>query len=203
MLQYPTKFDPKRYGNTYLQFYSIHDVFHPGADFNYGFGNDDKGQNVCAPTWGYVEYVSPIGFNGGLGNYIVLYHPHNGAWTRYLHLDQTFVRIGQKVAPGEVIGLLGATGTTSAHLHFEVLTYEGLCWIRDYYRPYGRYPEGMQKKEVASLWKDPILWLETEKHYIGPSIQTRLEQAQNALRWASDLRRNMLLRLINRLTALL
>jgi murein DD-endopeptidase MepM/ murein hydrolase activator NlpD len=39
----------------------------------------------------------------------------------YCHLWRVHVAAGQRVAPGEVIGEVGATGlATGAHLHFEV-----------------------------------------------------------------------------------
>ncbi len=205
-LDYPTRYDPNRskppVSNGYLTYYPEHNVFHPGIDFNWGYGNQDKGQDVITPTWGFVIYVSPKGTNGGLGNYLVLYHPHNSAWTRYLHLERIDVEIGQTVAPKQRIGALGDTGTVSAHLHFEVLNAKGFDWITNGVHRYGRYPSGLSRAEVASMWIDPNLWLQTESHYVGPNIQQELNVAQKALKWAVGLRRNMLLRKIDRLTKL-
>ena len=58
------------------------------------------------------------------GNYIMIYHPANGTFTQYYHLQKkgVLVKIGQKVKAGESIGLSGNTGYTSGpHLHFTVL----------------------------------------------------------------------------------
>ena len=168
MLEFPTRHEAKRFGLRYLQYFPRQNVFHPGVDYNYGVGDQDKGQEVLSPTWGVVEYVSERGTNGGLGNYIVIRHPHNGpAWTRYLHLDSTEVLQGQTVAPGQLIGRLGDSGTDNAHLHFEVLTQKGIDWIKGHYRPYGKYPIGVKKKTVSELWMDPMEWIETQNHHVG------------------------------------
>ena len=154
----PTRTDQT--GLVFLQYYAGHKVYHPGIDFNWGpLRNSDLGQPVVAPASGSIVYVSPRGTNGGLGNYVVLYHPAFRAWTRYLHLEEVAVRAGQQVKQGQMLGLLGDEGTTSAHLHFEVLNEKGFNWIRDWRRPYGRYPEGLPKAAVASMWLDPVRWL--------------------------------------------
>lgn len=202
MLHHPTLFDPNREGYGFLQ-KTDKGLFHPGVDYNNGYGDQDRGQEVWAPTWGTVEYVSPIGTNGGLGNYFVLCHPHNNAWTRYMHLEKIIVHIGETVYPKQICAYLGDTGTVSSHLHSEALTAEGIEFIKNYHRPYGRYSGGLSQDQVLRYWKDPIQWIETENHYVGPDHQKKLMQAQNALRWATGLRRNMLLRLIERLTRLL
>nr|WP_236647075.1 M23 family metallopeptidase [Micromonospora acroterricola] len=47
---------------------------------------------------------------------------HGGTWeTQYLHLlEPPLVRVGQRVAQGDQIGLLGSTGNSGApHLHYE------------------------------------------------------------------------------------
>ncbi len=56
----------------------------------------------------------------GYGKLVVI--DHGGGWqSRYAHLSKYQVRIGDKVAPGEKIGLVGKTGNaTGPHLHFEI-----------------------------------------------------------------------------------
>lgn len=206
MLEYPTRFDPKRMGNGFLQYYPPQNAYHPGVDFNWGIGNQDKWQDVVCPTWGTVEYVSPKGTNGGLGNYVVVHHPTMGVWTRFLHLDSISVVVGQKLSPSQFIGKLGDTGTLSAHLHFEVLNDKGLAFIKEWKRPYGRYPAGMAKAEVAARWIDPMKWIAENSHvepFDPEALRKRRAAAENALKWAPPERKNLLTRLIERIGAAL
>ena len=54
------------------------------------------------------------------GNMVDVQHKE-GFVTRYAHLSQRHVVVGQQVRKGEVIGLLGNTGrSTGPHLHYEV-----------------------------------------------------------------------------------
>jgi murein DD-endopeptidase MepM/ murein hydrolase activator NlpD len=70
--------------------------------------------------------VAAVGFDPGLGNYIIVQHSH-GFITRYGHLMAFRVAKGQKVKQGQAIGLLGNTGlTTGPHLHYEVHLGTGL-----------------------------------------------------------------------------
>lgn len=86
--------------------------FHPGVDIA-----ADEGTPIRAATGGRVVGV---GRDGGYGN-LVTVDDGNGMTTRYAHCSQIFARIGQVVAPGDVIAAVGSTGrATGPHLHFEV-----------------------------------------------------------------------------------
>ena len=57
---------------------------------------------------------------GGYGNRIIIDHGF-GYKTVYAHLSKILVRVGKKVKRGELIGLVGSTGVSTApHLHYEV-----------------------------------------------------------------------------------
>ena len=57
---------------------------------------------------------------GGYGHYVMVEH-ENGLSTLYGHLSERLVKVGDKVYPGDIVGLAGNTGKSSgAHLHFEI-----------------------------------------------------------------------------------
>jgi murein DD-endopeptidase MepM/ murein hydrolase activator NlpD len=54
------------------------------------------------------------------GNLLVIDHG-NGLTTRFGHLSRSLAKRGQKIKRGDVVGLVGMTGrTTAPHLHYEV-----------------------------------------------------------------------------------
>lgn len=57
--------------------------------------------------------------NNGAGNIVIILHP-DGRYSRYLHMDEVAVSVGQQVSTGDVIGTNGNTGhRSSPHLHFD------------------------------------------------------------------------------------
>ncbi len=73
------------------------------------------GTPVKAPMAGRV---ADTGYNGIYGNYIIMSHA-DGYQTLYGHLSEYQVKVGQTIAQGAVIGLVGNTGySTGPHLHF-------------------------------------------------------------------------------------
>ena len=93
-------------------------VFHPGIDISSTYGAP-----VVATADGFVVFAK---WDGGLGHCVKILHGRNGFRTVYGHLKEYFVRKGQRVRRGEVIGLLGNSGrTTGKHVHYEV-HYQGL-----------------------------------------------------------------------------
>lgn len=68
---------------------------------------------------GTVAYAT-YGWNYGYGNMVVVDHG-NGYTSLYAHLSTVYVRQGQAVRQGEVLGTLGSTGnSTGPHLHLEL-----------------------------------------------------------------------------------
>lgn len=57
-----------------------------------------------------------------------------GKQTRYAHLRDIAVKVGQKVQSGEVLGTVGMTGKrdiAQSHLHFEVRYNSGSGWVAE------------------------------------------------------------------------
>jgi murein DD-endopeptidase MepM/ murein hydrolase activator NlpD len=60
------------------------------------------------------------GMYSGYGNIVVIDHGY-GITTRYAHMSQINVRVGQHVTRGKTIGAVGSTGrSTAPHCHYEV-----------------------------------------------------------------------------------
>jgi len=90
-----------------------------------GEGAFHSGMDIAAPTGTEVMasadgMVLSAGREPRYGNAILLDHG-NGMTTKYGHLSEVDVVVGQEVKRGEVIGAVGSTGrTTGPHLHYEV-----------------------------------------------------------------------------------
>jgi peptidase M23-like protein len=64
--------------------------------------------------------VTRAGWFDGYGNCVDVNHG-GGYMTRYAHMLRVSVRVGQSVAQGATLGLVGSTGdSTGPHLHFEI-----------------------------------------------------------------------------------
>lgn len=86
-------------------------AMHTGLDFRAATGDPVR---VTA----YGKVVS-AGWSGGYGRMIEVDHG-NGLATRYGHLSEINVRVGEIVKIGQVVGLVGSTGrSTGPHLHYE------------------------------------------------------------------------------------
>lgn len=83
---------------------------HAGLDLSAASGTP-----VSAPAAGVVVLAGDFYFSGGS---VVLDHG-GGLMTTYIHLSRIDVKEGDRVAPGERIGAVGATGrVTGPHLHW-------------------------------------------------------------------------------------
>jgi murein DD-endopeptidase MepM/ murein hydrolase activator NlpD len=89
-------------------------LFHPGDDLGAGCG-----ATIDAASAGTVVAAGP---NGSYGNFVMIDHG-GGVATAYGHVVDGGIRVavGQTVAAGQPIALVGSTGaSTGCHLHFEV-----------------------------------------------------------------------------------
>lgn len=86
-------------------------AMHPGLDFR-----AQTGDPVRVTANGKVTNA---GWAGGYGRMVEVDHG-NGLVTRYGHLSEINVKVGQQVRIGDVVGQVGSTGrSTGPHLHYE------------------------------------------------------------------------------------
>jgi len=97
--------------------------FHAGIDLGAPLGTP-----VVAAYAGQVAIADAL---GGYGLTVVLQHHEGTKETLYAHLSEIFVRPGDFVEQGTVIGRVGSTGlSTGPHLHFEMrLWNEQSGWV--------------------------------------------------------------------------
>ncbi len=87
--------------------------FHAAIDI---YTQNGKNSPIYAANSGNVYEVGYYPKAGG--NQVIINH-NNGYYTLYAHLSEVYVKRGQAVNTGDVIGLMGATGNvTGVHLHF-------------------------------------------------------------------------------------
>ena len=86
--------------------------FHAGIDLVAPWGTP-----VLSVKEGTVAHA---GWKGGYGKLVIINHP-NGMSSYYGHLTEMFVKEGDTVTEGQLVGKVGATGdVTGPHLHFEL-----------------------------------------------------------------------------------
>jgi len=100
-----------RFGYRIHPLYKYYD-FHTGLDIA-----NARGTKIYATADGTVKIAD---WQPGFGRVVVIDHGH-GYSTYYGHLYRILVREGTKIQRGDLIGLMGDTGTaTGTHLHYEV-----------------------------------------------------------------------------------
>jgi hypothetical protein len=91
-----------------------------------GEGNFHNGVDIAAPVGTPIRAAADgilfhAGPDAGYGNEALIDHGY-GLTTKYGHLRNLMVVVGQEVTRGQIIGTVGMTGrTTGPHLHYEVL----------------------------------------------------------------------------------
>ena len=101
-------------------------AYHTGADLNFGRGGyDDLGEPVYAPTSGVVIYQSDL---RPWGNVTIIRHDPLRAptgrvyYTRYGHMQNLIVNVGDRVRRGQQIGEIGnGGGRYVPHLHYDIV----------------------------------------------------------------------------------
>ena len=109
------------------------------------------GNNCCQKIVGYDAHGNPIKewqSHGAAGNLVVITHD-DGSKSRYLHLSEVKVSVGDIVNQGKLIGKVGSTGRSSGpHLHFEFHTKNGA--VVDPMLLYGGYTYGITNASTGA-----------------------------------------------------
>lgn len=100
-------------------------IFHSGLDLS-----AEVGTPVLSVGAGIIAFA---GERSGYGQLVVVNHA-SGKQTRYAHLSNIAVKVGQTIQQGEVLGTVGTTGTpdnNQPHLHFEIRYNSDLGWVAE------------------------------------------------------------------------
>jgi murein DD-endopeptidase MepM/ murein hydrolase activator NlpD len=115
---------------------------------------NDLGDLVLASAPGVVSRVENLG-NRSYGRWVMVEHS-DGHSSLYAHLRATWVRVGQRVDQGAVLGVVGSTGgSTGPHLHFEERVGSRVrraTFHRSYYRYGTRTSLNCSDVPVAGNW---------------------------------------------------
>ncbi|MBA3869365.1 MAG: LysM peptidoglycan-binding domain-containing protein [Anaerolineae bacterium] len=103
------------------------DHFHTGTDFAAA-----PGSSVMAAAAGYVVFADKLDVRG---NATIIDHGW-GIYTVYCHQTTQYVKVGDFVNTGQVIGTVGSTGrVTGPHLHWEVwvngVQVDPMQWVQE------------------------------------------------------------------------
>lgn len=173
----PTNFTgnyPDWNGYTWLDWSPEAKCYHPGDDYNFGFGDNDLGQAVVATAAGKVFHTSKS--TTGYGNLVIIKHTlgynlkrfiketygieTDELYSLYAHLKDILVSVGNEIDEGALIAHVGKTGTKWAHLHFEVYS----LWKDLKNTAYRFYPVGWSKEQIAENWLPAYKFIESTKN---------------------------------------
>jgi murein DD-endopeptidase MepM/ murein hydrolase activator NlpD len=90
-----------------------------------GLDHQHTGIDIGLPTGTSIKPIAPgvvtfAGQNGGYGQLVEIDHG-NGLTSRYAHLSELLVSVGEEIGPEHILGHSGRTGiSTGPHLHLEI-----------------------------------------------------------------------------------
>jgi len=176
---HPTKFTgnwPDWSGYTWLDYYKSNNVYHPGDDYNFGYGDEDFGQEVASVSTGIVVHTSKS--TTGYGNIIIIKHQlgynlkrfikdqygieTDVIYSFYAHLKDILVAVGNEVDTGSLIGHVGKSGTNWAHLHHEIYAAIGELVGKSW----RFYPIGWSKEQISKCWLPAYKFIEATKQMV-------------------------------------
>ncbi len=141
--------------------------YHSGDDYNLRTGgNTDLGQALRAISDGEILGIDNTSITG-FGKQIYLKFKVDGKdyFAGYNHCDSIAVKSGDKVKEGDLLGTLGKSGTTWAHLHFS---------IKNNANGMDNVPN---TKEELAQWENPTLFI---KKYLNESEDNNMIEVPSA-----------------------
>lgn len=111
-----------------------------GTNPDYPFDTVHNGVDLAyynEPVYSVIKGQASTQFeDNGFGNYVRI-NAGKGIEVIYAHLSEFTISDGQKVLPGDQLGISGNTGkSTGPHLHFEVrkdgISIDPIKWLKDY-----------------------------------------------------------------------
>ena len=159
---------------------------HPGWDLNFGnTPNADLGLPVYPMTDGEVVYAEATG--NAWGNLMVVYHPNTKNWTRYGHLQKMNYKLGDKVQITDILATCGKSGTSSAHLHWDLIIKKLSNWQK--------YTTNMSKEQVLEYYADGIEYVNNYKppHDRDPLLEVCEKYNSNTWGFVEELGEKMII----------
>ena len=93
--------------------------FHAGVDLGYDYGTE-------VPALFAGQVLQADNYQDGYGNQCLIYRSEIDSYTRYAHMMDIMVNVGDVVVAGTIIGHVGSTGnSTGPHLHLEYIVPDG------------------------------------------------------------------------------
>lgn len=114
-----------------------------------------RGSIVIGATEGTVMIVGDQGAYG----HCVFVENHDGTVAWYAHLSDSFVKVGDKIVRGQIVGTSGNTGrSTGPHLHFEMRTQQGIILDPEhfFFLPYEEHLKQSQDFENEMATKNKM-----------------------------------------------
>ena len=173
--------DDRKSGYGFLSPVSSHGkwrAWHCGNDLNFGkTAWADFDAEVKPMADGKVVYSRNAG--PGWGNLVVIYHHEltklfgDPIYSRYAHFNKVLVSAEQEVTKSSVIGFCGKTGTSSPHVHWEVLKRKLDHWTL--------YPNGWSEEKVLKYWFNPYKFMEEANQKANEVSEFAEESVEKAI----------------------
>lgn len=161
---------------------------HEGVDWNLKTGGDtDLGQEVKAIANGRIVYFHYSSHpTSGFGRHLVykIDGPWGSRWVHCTHLmDTDFKNAVQDVTEGQIIGRVGKSGTTYAHLHFAIFRVDPAT--------FGIDNIANNTTELNQYWEDPVAfintWMGAPAPIPSPVMNDQTIISKELLGWTQDL----------------